>query len=152
MPCRVVEIYRRFGWKCCLHLANHLCEWRQDVPPKWHGTPTRPHDATSQSRVIHSHCRGNFNSPFLLTHFPEYIAPNWWVMRKDGERWGFCLIWAPLRNLSPWAHGNHQSQRLLVGSRFGGVSFLTSTSVSPANLHSTNCSTITLIYHLGLVQ
>jgi hypothetical protein len=24
--------------------------------------------------------------------------------------------------------------------------------VSPANLHSTNCSTITLIYHLGLVQ
>jgi hypothetical protein len=27
-----------------------------------------------------------------------------------------------------------------------------STSVSPANLHSTNCSTITLTYHLGLVQ
>jgi hypothetical protein len=25
-------------------------------------------------------------------------------------------------------------------------------SVSPANLYSTNCSTITLIYHLGLVQ
>jgi hypothetical protein len=25
-----------------------------------------------------------------------------------------------------------------------------STSVSPANLHSTNCSTITLINHLGL--
>jgi hypothetical protein len=24
--------------------------------------------------------------------------------------------------------------------------------VSPANLHSTNCSTITLTYHLGLVQ
>jgi hypothetical protein len=23
---------------------------------------------------------------------------------------------------------------------------------SPANLHSTNCSTITLTYHLGLVQ
>jgi hypothetical protein len=23
---------------------------------------------------------------------------------------------------------------------------------SPANLHSTNCSTITIIYHLGLVQ
>jgi hypothetical protein len=30
--------------------------------------------------------------------------------------------------------------------------FSPSTSVSPANLHSTNCSTITLIYHLGLVQ
>jgi hypothetical protein len=27
-----------------------------------------------------------------------------------------------------------------------------STSVSPANLHSTNYSTITIIYHLGLVQ
>jgi hypothetical protein len=27
-----------------------------------------------------------------------------------------------------------------------------STSVSPANLHSTNCPTITIIYHLGLVQ
>jgi hypothetical protein len=30
--------------------------------------------------------------------------------------------------------------------------FSPSTSVSPANLHSTNCSTITLIYHPGLVQ
>jgi hypothetical protein len=30
--------------------------------------------------------------------------------------------------------------------------FSPSTSVSPANLHSTNCSTITLICHLGLVQ
>jgi hypothetical protein len=28
--------------------------------------------------------------------------------------------------------------------------FSPSTSVSPANFHSTNCSTITLIYHLGL--
>jgi hypothetical protein len=33
-----------------------------------------------------------------------------------------------------------------------GAGFFPSTSVSPANLHSTNCSTITLIYHLGLVQ
>jgi hypothetical protein len=30
--------------------------------------------------------------------------------------------------------------------------FSLSTSVSPANLHSTNCSTIILIYHLGIVQ
>jgi hypothetical protein len=30
--------------------------------------------------------------------------------------------------------------------------FSPSTSVSPANLHSTNCSTVTLTYHLGLVQ
>jgi hypothetical protein len=28
--------------------------------------------------------------------------------------------------------------------------FSPSSSVAPANLHSTNCSTITLIYHLGL--
>jgi hypothetical protein len=28
--------------------------------------------------------------------------------------------------------------------------FSPSTSVSPANFHSTNCSTFTLIYHLGL--
>jgi hypothetical protein len=34
----------------------------------------------------------------------------------------------------------------------GGQKFSPSTSVSPANLHSTNCSTITLTYHLGLVQ
>jgi hypothetical protein len=27
-----------------------------------------------------------------------------------------------------------------------------STSVSPANLHSTNCSTITLTYYLGHIQ
>jgi hypothetical protein len=30
--------------------------------------------------------------------------------------------------------------------------FSQSTSVSPANIHSTYCSTITLTYHLGLVQ
>jgi hypothetical protein len=30
--------------------------------------------------------------------------------------------------------------------------FSPSISVSPASLHSTNCSTITLTYHLGLVQ
>jgi hypothetical protein len=30
--------------------------------------------------------------------------------------------------------------------------FSPSSSVSPANLHSTNCSTIILIYHLGFVQ
>jgi hypothetical protein len=30
--------------------------------------------------------------------------------------------------------------------------FSPSTSVSPANLHSTNCSTIALTYHMGLVQ
>jgi hypothetical protein len=30
--------------------------------------------------------------------------------------------------------------------------FSSSTSFSPANFHSTNCSTITIIYHLELVQ
>jgi hypothetical protein len=33
-----------------------------------------------------------------------------------------------------------------------GQVFSPSTLVSPANLHSTNFSTITLIYHPGLVQ
>jgi hypothetical protein len=33
-----------------------------------------------------------------------------------------------------------------------GQAFFQSTSVSPANLHSTNISTITITYHLGLVQ
>jgi hypothetical protein len=33
-----------------------------------------------------------------------------------------------------------------------GRFFFPSTSVSPAHLHSTNCSTVTIIYHLGLVQ
>jgi hypothetical protein len=50
-----------------------------------------------------------------------------------------------------------------VGARFWGMwiswwrkwlwgRFSPSTSVSPANLHSTNCSTITTIYYLGLVR
>jgi hypothetical protein len=30
--------------------------------------------------------------------------------------------------------------------------FSPNTSVSPANLHSINCSTVTVFYHLGLVQ
>jgi hypothetical protein len=30
--------------------------------------------------------------------------------------------------------------------------FYPSTSVSPASFHSTNCSTLTIIYHLGLVE
>jgi hypothetical protein len=33
-----------------------------------------------------------------------------------------------------------------------GQVFYPSTSASPANLHSTNFSTITTTYHLGLVQ
>jgi hypothetical protein len=33
-----------------------------------------------------------------------------------------------------------------------GHFFFRSTSVSPANLHSTNFSTITITYHPGLVQ
>jgi hypothetical protein len=33
-----------------------------------------------------------------------------------------------------------------------GQVFSASTSVSPANLHSTNFSTITITYHLRLVQ
>jgi hypothetical protein len=38
------------------------------------------------------------------------------------------------------------------GESGSGGKFSPSTSVSPANFHSTICSTITIIYHLGLVQ
>jgi hypothetical protein len=38
------------------------------------------------------------------------------------------------------------------GQSGAGAGFFPSISVSPANLHFTNCSTIILIYHLGLVQ
>jgi hypothetical protein len=61
------------------------------------------------------------------------------------------------------AHIPNNSMKLLnKGSRPGLVKwdlwwtkwrwgrFSPCTSVSPANLHSTNCSTNTLIYHLGL--
>jgi hypothetical protein len=33
-----------------------------------------------------------------------------------------------------------------------GQVFFPSTSISPTNIHSTNCSTITIIYQLGLAQ
>jgi hypothetical protein len=38
------------------------------------------------------------------------------------------------------------------GQSGAGAGFLRVILVSPANLHSTNCSTVTLIYHLGFVQ
>jgi hypothetical protein len=37
-------------------------------------------------------------------------------------------------------------------TKWRGGRFSSSTSVSPAHLHSTNCSTITISYHLGLVH
>jgi hypothetical protein len=48
-------------------------------------------------------------------------------------------VWAQVR--SCWICGKWRWGR-----------FSPSTSVSPANLHSTNCSTTTIIYHLGLIQ
>jgi hypothetical protein len=42
--------------------------------------------------------------------------------------------------------------RGLTWSKWRWGTFSPSTSVSPASLHSTNCSTITLIYRLGLVH
>jgi hypothetical protein len=46
--------------------------------------------------------------------------------------------------------GSGQVGFVVVKVALGRIS--PSTSVSPDNLHSTNCSTITLTYHLGLVQ
>jgi hypothetical protein len=61
--------------------------------------------------------------------------------------------------ISRWAshHGDPGSNPVLVmwdlwwtKWRWGG--FSPSISVAPANLYSTNCCTITIICHLGLVQ
>jgi hypothetical protein len=42
---------------------------------------------------------------------------------------------------------------VICGRQIGaGAGFLRNTSVSPVNLHSTNFSTITITYHLGLVK
>jgi hypothetical protein len=41
---------------------------------------------------------------------------------------------------------------LLQAAKWRWGRFSPRTSVSPANLHSTNFSTITIAYHLGLVQ
>jgi hypothetical protein len=51
--------------------------------------------------------------------------------------------WLPIAGLVKWD---------LWWTKWRCGRFCLSTSVSPANLHSTNCSTITLTYHLGLVQ
>jgi hypothetical protein len=56
--------------------------------------------------------------------------------------------WLP--TTEAWDRAGHV-EFVVEGVAMGRV-FSPSISVSLANLHSTNCSTITLIYHLGLVQ
>jgi hypothetical protein len=51
--------------------------------------------------------------------------------------------------VSETSERNMKLNGICGGQSGAGGRFCPSTSVSPANLHSTNCSTITLIYHLG---
>jgi hypothetical protein len=57
--------------------------------------------------------------------------------------------WLP--TAAAWVQAQVRSSGICGGQSGTGAGFLC-TSVSPANLHSTNCSTVTIIYHMGLVQ
>jgi hypothetical protein len=62
---------------------------------------------------------------------------------------GLAIAQAVSRRL-PTETGSGQVGFVVVKVALGQVS--PSTSASPVNLHSINCSTLTLTYHLGLVQ
>jgi hypothetical protein len=49
-------------------------------------------------------------------------------------------------------HSYFEMSGIYGGQSGAGAGFSPSTSVSPANLYSTNFSTITITYHPGLVQ
>jgi hypothetical protein len=69
MPCRLMEIYRRFGWKCYL-ISLIFCVnggrmfLRNDIVHLTDYTKLHP-----RREHIHSQCGGNFKSPFLLIYF-----------------------------------------------------------------------------------
>jgi hypothetical protein len=80
---------------------------------------------------------------------------------KDGTlkwHWELTHRWTWMaKRVLPWSLVKEVPGELHGGSLEGWTKwhwgrFSPSTSVSPANFHSTNCSTITLIYHLGLAQ
>jgi hypothetical protein len=80
-------------------------------------------------------------------------------VRKDKEQYtsvvGRAIAQAVSRSLSTAAAWDSSPGLVmwdLWWTKWRQGRFSPSTSVSPANLHSTNCSTIILIYHLGLVQ
>jgi hypothetical protein len=58
--------------------------------------------------------------------------------------------WFP--TAAAWVQTRIQSCEICGGQSGAGSTFSPSISVSLANLHSTNLSTITIGYHLGLVQ
>jgi hypothetical protein len=73
-----------------------------------------------------------------LLYKPKILWANWW--KEDWQR-------------NPkYSEKTYPSVWDLWWTKWRRGRFSPSTSVSPANLHSTNCSTIILIYHLGFVQ
>jgi hypothetical protein len=58
--------------------------------------------------------------------------------------------WLPIT--AAWVQTRVYSCEICGGHIGTGAGFSQSTSVFPANLHSTNFSTITITYHPGLVQ
>jgi hypothetical protein len=113
------------------------------ISQKWVGTKS-PGIADSNWRYCTSHGQKvNYGGLTVVlsqplpaglkqTHYIHAIAQavSRWLPTAAARVWSCGILW-----WTKW--------------RWGG--FSPSTSVSPANLHSTNCSTITLIYHLGLV-
>jgi hypothetical protein len=78
----------------------------------------------------------------------------WTWLRTDGQTWPLNRPF-PLTQKKKTGNSvrpNTEAVSALVWTKWRWGRFPPSTSVSPANFHSTNCSTIILIYHLGLVQ
>jgi hypothetical protein len=73
------------------------------------------------------------------------------TQQRNTHKWAPRLNKQKLRGLSLQARTIPTERPPLVGEVSANL-FSPSTLVSPDNLHSTNCSTSTLIYHLGLVQ
>lgn len=93
MPCRLVEI---FGWNA-ISISLNFCVnggrtfLRNDMVQLPDCTMLHP-----KREYIHSQCRGNFKSRFLLIYFSEYRAPNCRMVRGNEKRRGEmrpCLIW-----------------------------------------------------------
>jgi hypothetical protein len=80
----------------------------------------------------------HLDSTSTVVYFTYYMTVPW--LRR------LVAVFPPQRHgFEPWS--GHVGLLMWQWSRF-----FPSTLVSPANLHSINCSTINFIHHLGLVQ